>query len=280
MPRFLITEALRGDGAYLRSCDGERFMLDAHSLAELAPRDVVSREMVKAMKRCSGKPVYLDATHITKERLIAKFPTIWSHCMNHGIDISRDLIPVRPTAHYTIGGIKTDINGKSSIDRLYAIGEVSCTGVHGANRLASNSLLEGLVFGKRVANDIQKTLKKDKDNSVEVVNEVFASNRNKADVDWGRERRWLQDIMTEHVGLSRSPKSLECAMGLLDNKAEIESTQADIAEGFEFKNMLHLARLVVRAALSREESRGVHYREDFPESSDEWLLNQDFSVEE
>jgi L-aspartate oxidase len=280
MPRFLITEALRGDGAYLRSCDGDRFMLEAHALAELAPRDVVSREMVKAMRRCGGKPVYLDATHISKERLKRKFPTVWAHCSSRGIDISKDMVQVRPTAHYTIGGIKTDLNGRTGIPGLYAVGEVSCTGVHGANRLASNSLLEGLVFSKRAASSIQKHLKKDKDNPVREISGKFISGRKKAEVDWGRERVWLQEMMTEYVGLVRSEEGLNHIIDQLNLKTEIESARADTTEGFELQNMLCIARLMAGAAKMRKESRGVHYREDFPEASDMWLHHKEFSIVE
>jgi L-aspartate oxidase len=280
MPRFLITEALRGDGAYLRSCDGERFMIDAHPLAELAPRDVVSREMVRTMKQCGGRPVYLDATHIPAERLQSKFPTIWAHCKGLGFDLTQDLIPIRPTAHYSIGGIKTDLYGRTSLTGLYAIGESSCTGVHGANRLASNSLLEGLVFGKRAADDIQKYLFKNADDPVTVTDDVFNSDRKHADIDWSSERRWLQNMMTEHVGLVRSADGLKYALQQLDAKAKLCCVRADGISGFEFQNMMCLAQLMSGAALGRTESRGVHFREDFPESSDKWLWNQKFSIKD
>jgi L-aspartate oxidase len=280
MPRFLITEALRGDGAYLRSCDGERFMIDAHPLAELAPRDVVSREMVRTMKQCGGRPVYLDATHIPADRLQRKFPTIWAHCKSLGFDITQDLIPIRPTAHYSIGGIKTDLSGRTSIPGLYAIGEASCTGVHGANRLASNSLLEGLVFGKRAADDIQEHLLKNADDPVLVTGDVYRTDRKHKDIDWSLERKLLQDMMTEHVGLVRNAEGLEQMLQKLNEKERLYGIEADEIGGYEFQNMLCLAQLMSVAALERTESRGVHFREDFPELNNGWLRNKEFSIKD
>jgi L-aspartate oxidase len=280
MPRFLITEALRGEGAYLRDCNGERFMLGRHPLAELAPRDIVSREMVRVMKRCEGGPLYLDARHIPEERLRSHFPTVWAHCEKHGIDISRDLIPVRPTAHYTVGGVKTDLWGRSNIPGLYAAGEVSCTGVHGANRLASNSLLEGLVFSKRTADDIVTKLVSDAKNPIRDLSCIATTNRGRLEVDWAGERRWLQNLMTEYVGVVRSADGLRYAIEQIDGKSNILNAQASTPEGFELQNMLCVALLEARAALTREESRGVHYREDFPEQRDEWVRHIEYSIAE
>ncbi|MEW5705523.1 MAG: L-aspartate oxidase [Actinomycetota bacterium] len=272
-PRFLITEALRGRGAYLRDCNGKRFMVGRHPLAELAPRDIVSQEMVRVMHRCGGGPVYLDATHIGEEVLKDRFPTIWARCYENGINIAKDLIPVRPAAHYTIGGIKTDLNGLTSIPDLYATGEVACTGVHGANRLASNSLLEGLVFSKRIADTIVHKLA-DGDNYSEPDFLVsYKRERPNMDVDVRKERTWLQKLMTEYVGVVRSEEGLKFALSQLEEKEKILEVEFSTKEGFELQNMLYIAKLIAKSALSRRESRGVHYREDYPEPSDDWLLH-------
>jgi len=272
MPRFLITEALRGDGAYLRDCNGERFMVGRHPLAELAPRDVVTREIVKVMQRCGGGPVYLDATHIPKNVLKERFPNIWKHCRENGINIAENLIPVRPAAHYTVGGVKTDLNGSTTIPGLYATGEVSCTGVHGANRLASNSLLEGLVFSKRIANLVMLELTADIDRPVPEFKFEYRAQRTETGVNIEKEREWLQQLMTDYVGVVRSEKGLEFAISQLREKDEILKAQFMSTAGFELQNMLCVAGLVAKAALARKESRGVHYREDYPDSSDDWLL--------
>ncbi len=156
-PRFLITEALRGEGAYLLDCSEERFMLGVHPLAELAPRDVVSREIEAVMARCGRDNVWLDARHLGEEYLRTRFPTIWEACAEAGYDLSRDLLPVAPAAHYLVGGVLVDVDGRSSLPGLYASGEVTASGLHGANRLASNSLLEGLVFSRRIARALQES---------------------------------------------------------------------------------------------------------------------------
>ncbi len=280
MPRFLITEALRGEGAYLRDCNGERFMVGRHPLAELGPRDIVTREMIRAIKQCNGGPVYLDATHIPKDTLKEHFPTIWKHCREHGIDISKDLIPVRPAAHYTIGGVKTDLDGRTNIVDLYATGEVACTGVHGANRLASNSLLEGLVFSKRIIKTIKTKLAMEQKNPVQDIKIGFEVARSKLDLDFKKERRWLQKLMMDYVGVARSESGLKYAIAELKKKDEILRVEFSSPEGFELQNMLLVAGLIVRAALGREESRGVHYREDYPESDDSWIRHLEHYVAE
>ena len=150
-PRFLVSEALRGEGAYLLDCDHERFMVGVHPLAELAPRDVVSREIERVMARCGRSNVWLDARHLGEEYLRSRFPSIWQACADAGYDLARDLVPVAPAAHYLIGGVRVDIDGRTSLPGLYASGECAASGLHGANRLASNSLLEGLVFSRRIA---------------------------------------------------------------------------------------------------------------------------------
>ncbi|MCL6471297.1 MAG: L-aspartate oxidase [Firmicutes bacterium] len=280
MPRFLITEALRGEGAYLRDCNGERFMIGRHPLAELGPRDIVTREMIQAMKKCNEGPVYLDATHIPKTTLKEKFPTIWRHCLEAGIDISKDLIPVRPAAHYTIGGVKTDLNGQTDIAELYATGEVACTGVHGANRLASNSLLEGLVFSKRIIDTITRKLMLEEESPINEVSICYQIKRPEVDLDIKEERRWLQQLMTSFVGVVRSKQGLSHAIAELDKKAAILQTEFSDSAGFELQNMLLVARLIARSALWREESRGVHFREDYNKPNDMWIRHLEHRIME
>lgn len=271
MPRFLITEALRGEGAYLRDCYGNRFMVGRHPLAELAPRDIVTISMVHVMDKCNGAPVYLDATHIQRDILEERFPTIWKRCQENGINIAKDLIPVRPAAHYTIGGIKTDLYGRTGIKNLYATGEVACTGVHGANRLASNSLLEGLVFSKRIAETIMKELATDEDMCVPDFELNYSMQRVEGDLDFKEERQWLQKLMTDYVGVVRSEKGLKFAVSELNKKSELLKAEFTDPKGYELQNMLCVAGLVAKAALAREESRGVHFREDYLETSDAWV---------
>ncbi|MHB8840798.1 MAG: L-aspartate oxidase [Candidatus Aquicultor sp.] len=271
MPRFLITEAMRGEGAYLRDCNGERFMVGKHPLAELAPRDVVTREMVRVMHRCDDSPVYLDATHLPKEKLKERFPNIWAHCREKGINISKDFIPVRPAAHYTIAGVKTDLDGRTTIPGLYATGETACTGVHGANRLASNSLLEGLVFSKRITETVIAKLSEEEQETNPGIHVAYDLDRPDIKVDFKRERQWLQKLMTDYVGVVRSESGLEYAISQLDTKHELLKAGFVQLEGFELQNMITLAGLFARSALERKETRGVHCREDYPEPSNAWL---------
>ncbi|HWH98283.1 MAG TPA: L-aspartate oxidase [Pseudolysinimonas sp.] len=256
----LVSEAVRGEGAVLRDADGERFMLDVHPDAELAPRDVVARGIAAAMARQGGRPVVLDATALGADFLRTRFPGITAACAERGLDWTREPVPVTPAAHYAMGGIRTDIDGRTTLPGLFAVGEAACTGVHGANRLASNSLLESLVFAWRAAD------------ALDVAGAAFtvtieansspAAVRGTTPVD----RDALRELMWERAGLERDAAGLrEAAATLADWRAD-DPTPA----GREDANMLDLGRLVVRAALRREESRGAHFRTDFPMPSAEW----------
>ncbi len=282
MPRFLITEAIRGEGAYLRDCSGERFMVGIHPLAELAPRDVVTREMMRAMDRCGEERVYLDTRHIPEERLKARFPTIYGRCRQLGLDLASDLIPVSPAAHYTIGGVATDVDGRTDLPGLYATGEVAATGVHGANRLASNSLLEGLVFSKRIARDI-KSRAPDEDFKEELSRLELSHSAERSpasDVDLGKIRSRLQEIMMEWVGPVRSEKGLRRALRALGELEWLLRVEFNRTDGFEAQNMIEVAKLVAKSALEREESRGVHFREDYPAEDPRWLRRIERNIAE
>jgi L-aspartate oxidase len=264
VPRFLLSEALRGEGAYLRNSRGERFMDHYHSLEELAPRDVVARAITREGIAADGAdlPVYLDMRHVHGVDLRERFPGISAFLAQHGFDLSRDLIPVRPAAHYLMGGAKTDVNGKTSLKRLYAAGEAACTGVHGANRLASNSLLEGLVFGARAA----EAMREERDLNAAVVSgtgEPFPARLDHAD---GLLQQ-LQQVMWQKAGLLRD------ASGLRQGQAVLKDICVQLPAGtdrpsLELRNLHAIGELIVRSALAREESRGAHYRNDYPKRDD------------
>lgn len=266
-PRFLITEAIRGEGAVLRDIRGQRFMDGVHPLADLAPRDVVVRQMIKVMKANGNDHLYLDATVIPRDSLKKNFPTIYQKCLQAGIDISKDLIPVAPAAHYMSGGVRTNLNGRTNLPGLYACGEVACTGIHGANRLASNSLLEGLVLSKRISDVLNQDLAELSLKLTEMAVSHSSPKRGKT-VSLEQERRKLQETMTNKVGVIRSRKSLEEAAKIVESMKDILDIQFNSVDGFELQNMILLAKLIIRAALTREESRGVHYRDDFPKVDD------------
>ncbi|HDP69721.1 MAG TPA: L-aspartate oxidase [Actinobacteria bacterium] len=303
-PRFLITEALRGEGAYLRDCAGKRFMVGIHPLAELAPRDIVAREMVKVIQKCKacgkkkGDYVYLDATHIPEEILEKRFPAICERCKESGYNLSKDLIPVSPAAHYVMGGIKIDTFGRASLPGLYVSGEVACTGIHGANRLASNSLLEGLVFSRRICaflkDHINAVAEKDvfegsltydlsrKKKSIAVPD--LSADRHGGRQDLDKYKDTLRKIISSYVGVVRDKEGLKKALAEISKLSEeVFEIQFDEVEGFELQNMLIVAELIIQSALAREESRGAHFRGDFPETDDlNWkkhiILRRDLRV--
>lgn len=257
-PLSLISEAVRGEGATLCNADGERFMVRRHKLAELAPRDVVAREIFRERARTGA--VFLDARSIGKE-FVQRFPGIFALCEHRGIDPRRDLIPVTPAAHYMMGGIVTDLAGRSSLAHLYACGEVACTGVHGANRLASNSLLEGLVFAERVARDMSaapRTAVPRKAASWDVPPLV---DRGAAQVAADS----IRQVMWDHAAIDRNARGLrKCVNALNDIHSRLDEGMT------EERNMCETARLVAAAALARRESRGGHYRSDYPRAKGEW----------
>jgi L-aspartate oxidase len=257
-PLSLISEAVRGEGAVLVNDRGDRFMKNRHRLAELAPRDVVARAIARQQR--AGRQVFLDARRLSST-FARRFPGILSICLARGIDPRRDLIPVTPAAHYMMGGIVTDLTGRSSLDRLFAVGEVSRTGVHGANRLASNSLLEGIVFAERVARDLLGTaplgtLPPKRDWRVPVLHD-----RGAAQVAADR----VREVMWRDAGIIRT------AAGLRKAASELRDIEKRLPGGAtEELNLAQTAQLVVQAAMRRKESRGGHYRADFPRARKAW----------
>jgi L-aspartate oxidase len=263
-PRFLISEAVRGEGAVLRNINGERFMEKYHPQLELAPRDIVARAIVSEMENTKSTFVYIDFTHESEETVKHRFPTIYETCLHHGLDLSSDWIPVAPAAHYMMGGVETDLYGETSVKRLFACGEVSSTGVHGANRLASNSLSEAIVFGRRIIERI---------NDLPFLEGQMAVRGSQPRKDIAltpvvEKKLKLQKVMLRYVGLKRSESGLQ--KGYEELKRHLPLLDAHLAkrEEFEFANLLTCALLTTQAALIREESRGGHYREDFPERDD------------
>jgi L-aspartate oxidase len=267
--RFLLSEALRGEGAWLRNARGERFMERYHPLLELAPRDVVARAIARegaGDHPDENLPVYLDMRHVRGVDLGARFPGISAFLRQHGLDLARDLIPVRPAAHYLMGGVRTDLEARTSIPGLFAAGEVACTGVHGANRLASNSLLEGLVFGARAALCMCQE-------ALEPARTTLAdSTRQASPVEFPELEPWianLQGRMWHHAGLLRDRALLESA-DIEELPAALRNSPADqwSRRAWEAHSLRSVAQAILQCALAREESRGAHFRSDFPERDD------------
>ncbi|HAM53851.1 MAG TPA: L-aspartate oxidase [Nitrospiraceae bacterium] len=271
-PQFLLSEAMRGEGALLRNVNGELFMERYHPLAELAPRDVVSRAIISEMVKTGSSHVYLDLTHLNKDFVRMRFPRINATCKIYHIDIAEDLIPVSPAAHYVMGGVKTDLNGATDICRLYAAGEVACTGVHGANRLASNSLLEGLVFGARAgiaaSQHRQQSLEIRKKMILATVRPATAING--PDGGTGEIRALLRSLMWQKVGIIRCLESLSAARERLSLWLPYVDGICLKRQEQELKNMVTVAYLITEAATARKGSIGAHYRSDFPGHGKDW----------
>ena len=268
-PSFLITEALRGFGALLKTIDGKEFMQKYDKRKELAPRDIVARAVDNEMKISGDDFVYLDCRHFNKNELINHFPNIYAKCLSLGLDISKEMIPVVPAAHFSCGGIKTDEFGRSSINNLYAVGECACTGLHGANRLASNSLLEAVVFAHRASID-----------SISKINSTFSF---KGIPDWNAEGtvlneemvlitqtlKELQFIMTNYVGIVRSDLRLKRALDRLEiiyrETEEIYAKSILTQKICELRNLINIAYIIIKMAMNRKESKGLHYSLNYPE---------------
>jgi len=268
--RTLITEAVRGEGAYLVDSTGYRFMEDYDDRLELAPRDVVSQSIVTQMEKTHAANVFLSLKHLDPEHVRERFPGIAKAVAEFGLDITCDPIPVRPGAHYMIGGIAVDRNGRTSLEGLWAAGEATSTGLHGANRLASNSLLEGLVFGVSAAREATKAAMKSDDDSLEVfpISNTELQN-SQAALDIYDIRNSLKSLLGRSAGVRREAKSLTAAIETIERwQSYVLAQEFPDAKGWELQNMLTVGKLLCAAALKREESRGVHLRTDFPDTDD------------
>ena len=268
---FLISEALRGEGAKLKNYKGKEFMHKYDSRKDLAPRDIVSRSIDAEMKKTGNDNVFLDISHKDNEETKKAFPTIFKKCLEFGFDITKEPIPVVPAAHYTCGGVKTDLDGKTNIQNLYAIGETSCTGLHGANRMASNSLLECVVFAKSSAEDIKSNFDSEEiklvdwdDSKVITAGENIVIAHN-----WDATRR----LMWDYVGVVRNDSRLNMAkenIKLIYDEVENFYKNYELTSDFiELRNLVLVARIIIESALDRKESRGLHFTSDYPELNNE-----------
>lgn len=264
-PRFLLSEALRGEGAVLRNAELHRFMTKYHEMGELAPRDVVARAIAHELEVCRLKEpvVYLDMTHLKEDHIKARFPRVYATCLRYNIDITVDLVPVRPAAHYLMGGVRTELHGRSSLPGLYAAGETACTGVHGANRLASNSLLEGLVFGFRAGLAMREELARRSAPSIRCLDAQVAT----PGLDSEQFIRELQQVMWNKVGIVRTRQGLNDALHELHGADERLPNPCS-RRNCEARNIHTVSTLIARSALARLESRGAHYRTDYPSHDD------------
>ena len=263
---FLVSEAVRGEGAYLVNKSGHRFMLDKHELAELAPRDIVSEAIFEEMQKDNSDNVFLKLDHLDSEKIKKRFSNIYKEAINFGIDLTKDLVPIAPAAHYMVGGIKTDLNAETNIKNLFACGEVASTGVHGANRLASNSLLECLVFGKRSVDKAKETIDTKVEFSKNTESDFFVD-RN-LDSTYLKLKNDIANIMSKNVGIVRNKTLLETAINQIEN---IDNNWDYIENEYystRLASLKQVALLIAVGALRREESRGGHIRTDFPNEAE------------
>ncbi len=265
---FLLSEALRGEGAILRNGHGERFMDEYHEMAELGPRDVVARAMVNQMQRHGSPHIYLDITHRDRSFLEKRFPTICSMASKHNLDVARDWLPVVPAAHYAMGGISTGLSGQTSLSGLFACGEVACSSVHGANRLASNSLLDGLVFAARAVQEIKKA---GETCSGRLKEDSPIKRRPMQNVATESIRKQLQKAMFRDAGIIRDRACLLNLGDFIENHAPLLEEMPGSRGEWELQNLITVASLIQRFALARTESRGAHFRSDFPKQDPAWI---------
>jgi len=268
--RALITETIRGEGAVLLDSKGRRFMKDYHEAAELAPRDIVSRAILAQMRKTESTHVYLDVRHFDKAYFAKRFPQINELLESFDIDITHDLIPVRPSAHYMVGGVKTDSSAKTSIENLYACGEVASTGLHGANRLGSNSLLEGLVFGKIAGQAVSQGVKANTAHLKHSLIKYQIPHSDRTRLDTADVRNSLRALMWRNIGITRRDQMLAETQEIIKFwQRYVMDKIFDSPQGWECQNMLTVCLLMAQSAQMRRESRGVHFRSDFPETDDE-----------
>ncbi len=277
VPPFLISEAVRGEGGVLRDVKGHRFMLDYTPDADLAPRDIVARSILHQMIKTGNDRVFLDVTHLPPQQLTTRFPHIYRFCLDHGLDITKVPIPVAPAAHYFMGGVKVNVWGETNINGMFAAGETACTGVHGANRLASNSLLEVVVFSKRIVERSRQDKKVAAPSAMKVENRTLSNGCTLKKRFPQPSLAHLQSLMWEKVGIIRNGKNLAKAADILYYWYCYLPQPAD-RPSYELKNMILNARLITEAALMREESRGAHFRTDFPDASPDWQRHIVFKI--
>jgi L-aspartate oxidase len=265
-PRFLLSEALRGEGAHLLNQELQRFMPALHPMAELAPRDVVARAIASEIAKSTATDpvVYLDMRHLDAAHIAKRFPRIYSTCLKYKIDITKDLVPIRPAAHYLMGGVQTDLFGRTNVRGLYAAGETACTGVHGANRLASNSLLEGVVYGARAGECMREEMRSIAQDPLEKkIEQNIKDQPEKAE----QAIRVIQNVMWRHAGVVRDGAGLQEAMTMI--AALRDRLPPPVSRrSCEAINIQQAAWLIVRSAIARKESRGAHFRTDFPTHDD------------